>query len=164
MGWWICRSTWRYAWSCTWRTNLKPFRLRTQSRRQNSRRNNNIFSSFTCSVWTCSWMPGSAWRSAWSCTGLSSRRTDPKLPRLRPTTWRRNNRQNSDVFKCRPYTCSVWTCSWMRGSAWRSAWSCTGPFSRRIDPKPLRLHLQSRRRKRRQNSDVFKCRPFTCSV
>ncbi len=109
-------------------------------------------------------MPGSAWRSAWSCTGLFSRRTDPKPLRLRPPTRRRNKRWNSDVFKCRPFTFSAWTYMWKRGSAWRSAWSCTGLFSRRTDPKPHRLRPQSRRRKRRQNSDVFKCRPFTCSL
>jgi hypothetical protein len=77
-----------------------------------------------------------AWRSAWSCTGLSSRRTDPKQLRLRPLTRRRNSRQNSDVFKCRPLTCSAWTCLWKHGSAW----SCAGLFSRRTDPKPNPRH------------------------
>ncbi len=49
-------------------------------------------------------MPESAWRSAWSCTGLFSRRTDLKPLRLRPPTRRRNSLRNSDVFKCRAFT------------------------------------------------------------
>jgi hypothetical protein len=102
-------------------------------------------------LWTCLWMPGSAWKSAWSCTGLSSWRTDPNPLRLRPLTRRRNSRQNSDVSKCRPFTFSVWTCSWMPGSAWR--W-----LESPLAPTP------TRRRNNQQNSDIFKCCPFICSA
>ncbi len=108
-----------------------------------------------CSVWTSSWMPGSAWRFAWSCTGLFSRRTDPKPLRLRPPTRRRNNQRNSNIFKCRPFICSAWTCWWICESAWISVWSCIGLFSRRTDPKPLRLRPPTRRRNNRQNSDIL---------
>jgi hypothetical protein len=93
----------------------------------------------------------SVWRSAWSCTGLFSRKTDPKPLRRGPLTRRQNSRQNSAIFKCRPFTCSAWTYLWknidLRGPVLGS--SLEGLTCN------LRLRPQTRRRNNQQNSDVL---------
>jgi hypothetical protein len=116
-------------------------------------------------------MLGSAWRSARSCTGVFSRRTDPKPLLLRPPTRRQNSWRNSDVSKCRPFSdgitqissspvtsCSAWTCL-------EKTWICvkiTSPLRRLTQNLPGRramfpnvvLSLTASRRYRPHPSQV----------